>query len=487
MKMKKLNKENKKNPAKVRKRGYLFYIIILSFIILMLPHMIRFIGGNNTLIGSQAYHHYRTAENLINGGYDRDTLIYGGRDFVFLPYHYALAGVGHITGMDIASKLLPFALGILSIIIFYLLLKSLGVGDFERFIISILLLISPPFLYLFTVSTPNCLSIFMILLGSYLFLRENRVIFGLSVLCFIIASFSGVFNSLIILIIIFFFYNLDNKNKMRAFIATIVLVGFYFVHPVRFYYNFEFPVTNLLKVISSDLGAKAGFSPFAIVLGVIGVFYSWKDKGRYYPLYMALLFITGATAYMGGETSFYNTFILTIFASVGLKRLNTLEWKFPPIRNLSFILIGCGLLFSTASYLNRMPFSMPDNSMAESMEWLNENSYPGQIVLSHYSRGHWIESIAQRPALIDGFSSSISNFDKKYNDTNEMFYSMDLDDSAEILRAYNISYIFIDEEMRQGLVWSKKSEGLLYLLRNNMTFRKVYSNANSEIWQTEVS
>lgn len=484
--MKKKNTDAVSSTSRMPGRQYLFYLIIISFIVLMLPHTIRFFSGNSTLIGSQAYLHIRIAEKILEGGGIDDDMVYGGRSLVFLPYHYLLAGTFYLTGFSIASKLLPFSLGILSIILFYMILKALRIAPFSRFMASLLLIISPPFIYLFTASTPSCLSISISLLGFYLFLKENRIFFVLSLLCFILASFSGVFNMIFISLILFFFYVWDNTNKPRSFIAILVIAGFYFLHPVKFYYSFEYPVTSILKVLVSDFGAKTGFSPFVVVLGIIGAFHSWKEKGKYYPLYITLIFITISILYIGGESSLYSTFIMTLLASMGLKSLNELQWRFLPIKNLSFILVGCGLLFSTASYMDRMPLSMPNDNTISGLEWLNNNSEKTDVVLSHYSRGYWIEAAAERPAMIDGFSSSIPDFNRKYSDADRIFRSKDLDETANLLRRYNIHYILIDDEMRSGLVWENEGEGLLYLLGNNITFKKVYGEGNEGIWMANV-
>jgi len=52
-----------------------------------------------------------------------------------------------------------------------------------------------------------------------------------------------------------------------------------------------------------------------------------------------------------------------------------------------------------------------------------------------------------------------------------------------LLRSYNIRYIWITPEMRSGLVWNKDDEGLLFLLKNSETFKKVYSTYGYEIWE----
>lgn len=493
--MKKTNvgKENKTEAGKdnLKEREFVFYVIIISFLILLLPHLLRFFSGNMALMGGQAYYHAGAAENLLANNFNAegnadDMKVYGGRRFVSLPYHFMLAVFGSLFGMETASRLLPFLLGLFSVMIFYNLMKNFGLGLFERFIVSLLLIISPPFIYLFTISNPNAFSVFITLLGSLLFLRQNKIAYIASLACFIIASLSGVFNALIIIGILFFFTTYDEKNKAKAFIAAITLFLVYFIHPAGFYYNFEYSPVNILASFFTDLGAQVGFSVFSIILALIGLFSSWNRKSRLYPLYLTLIFLIISTLYVGQEANLYANFIIILLASFGLYELKTMVWKFATIKNLSFIVIGCGLLFSMLSYMNSMPKMLPDNGIIDSLKWLRENSDEHSIVLSHPSKGYWVEAVAKRPVLMDGFSDSIMDYSKKHLDMNDIFYSVDLDDTAELIRKYNISYIFIDNEMRQGLVWSREKEGLLYLLRNNRTFEMVHSQDDAELWKAKV-
>jgi hypothetical protein len=67
---------------------------------------------------------------------------------------------------------------------------------------------------------------------------------------------------------------------------------------------------------------------------------------------------------------------------------------------------------------------------------------------------------------------------------NKLFYSRDLTKVLNIFNEFKISYIFITPEMKNGLVWSKDNEGLLYLLNTNPNhFSLIYNNNGFEIWR----
>lgn len=474
--------DNKGSRA-IKEKELIFYLIIAAFVVLMLPHMIRFFQGNNSLIGAQPYYHARIAENIIMGDLGRDNLVYEGREYTLVPYHFVLAAAGYILGMDIASKLLPFAFGIFSLILFYLLLRKFAIGPFERFITSMLLIISPPFIYLSIVSTPNSLTVFLSLLGLFFFLRKKTYFFILSLLCFAIVSLSGLFNIGLLVLLLLFFKVMDEEHKAKAYLAILVMGIVYLARPMGFYIGFEFEAPSLLRSFISGLGAKIGFSIFSAILAVIGVFYSWKSKRKFYPLYIALAFLVFSSVYVGAEANLYTNFLVVFFAALGLRKIKAVQWSFMSVRDLSFIVIACGLLFTTISYIDRFPSSYPDTGMVNGLSWLKENSEENSLILSHPSRGFWIESIAQRPALADSFVESIRNYRIKQQDTNGIFYGVDLDDTMALLGKYGVKYILVDSEMRNGLVWSKEKEGLLYLFRNNKTFERVYTLNDTEIWR----
>ena len=65
-------------------------------------------------------------------------------------------------------------------------------------------------------------------------------------------------------------------------------------------------------------------------------------------------------------------------------------------------------------------------------------------------------------------------------DTYEMLER--IDETKELLDDYNIKYIFIDNEMKKGLVWNEK-EGLWFSFRNNETFKNLYDKDGIEIWE----
>ena len=125
----------------------------------------------------------------------------------------------------------------------------------------------------------------------------------------------------------------------------------------------------------------------------------------------------------------------------------------------------------------------PDNEIIKSLDWLRHYSEPDEIVFSHYSKGFWINSVAERPVVTDSMLEYFPNAEEKFNDSLEIFYSRNLKNTKSLLEKYDINYVWIDNEMKHGLVWEKEQQGLLFLFRNNETFNNIYNNQGIEIWE----
>jgi len=160
-----------------------------------------------------------------------------------------------------------------------------------------------------------------------------------------------------------------------------------------------------------------------------------------------------------------------------------MKWTLKSVKKLTALVLVLSLLFSAGFYIARTSSAIPDDAMIESLEWLREESDKGDIIFSHYSNGFWIETVSQRPVILDNYYNYIDSVDMRFNNSEELFFSRNLDNTIELLDKYNVKYIFITPEMKKGLVWEREKEGLLFLFRNEQTFKRVYDQDGIEIWQ----
>lgn len=86
---------------------------------------------------------------------------------------------------------------------------------------------------------------------------------------------------------------------------------------------------------------------------------------------------------------------------------------------------------------------------------------------------------------MDNNFNYIKDIKERYDDMQTLFYTRNADLAKKILTKYNIKYILITNEMKEGLVWNQKDEGLLFVLENSKEFRRVIYSDKVEIWRVK--
>jgi hypothetical protein len=123
----------------------------------------------------------------------------------------------------------------------------------------------------------------------------------------------------------------------------------------------------------------------------------------------------------------------------------------------------------------------PHTELYQSLEWLEDQQ--ADVVLTHSTGGYWVQAIAGKKVLLDDMRLP----PQVVNNSETLFQSRNLEQTRELLTEYNISHIVIDKDMRNGLVWSEPEQGILFLFRNNETFKRIHHNIDVEIWQVQPS
>ncbi len=461
------------------KNSYSFVLMLfVAFAVLSAPLALRYMEGKSLMIGEESYYHARIARQMISGSLSpADTLIFNERPLYFGPYHVLLAFLGRYMGIELASFVIPIALGLVSFAFFFLSLGKFGVVGSRRVIMSLLLISSPSFIGTFIQSNPHALAVPLYLVGFYLLSSSKsislspKILLGFVVL--VTTILFGIFNFVLLIILLLGYYTVERRRMMVFFLV----LAFSFIFSFVYYLIFSFS-GSLVSVLVSDLGGS-GFGVFSLVLLVAGVILCWKDRYSFFLPFAVLLYLFTMLFLFRMPVVAYLGFIVAIFAGEGLYRLLNMDWNLPLIKRLTVLLVLCGLLFSYVAFSTRMYNLGPDPGVIESMEALGDME-PG-LVLSHYSNGFWIEYFAEKPVLLDGFS--VLDSQKRLEDSQRIFMSRDIDETTRLLSKYNIRYIFIDEPMIEGEVWSRKDEGLLFLLRNRDVFENVFDSQGAEIFE----
>ena len=469
---------------KLNEKNSIIYLIALATLILLIPHLTRFFVYDNALMGFDTYYHARISETIANQGVqDYDSLSYGGSEYMFNPYHFVLAALSSIITLDVLLRLLPFILGILSFILFYSILKRLKLELKIRFLTGMLFIISPIFIYFFTIPNQHSVPFFLNLLAFYFLLSKERY-FIISILSFILLPLFGL-SHVIVGFLAILSYCLSNKKAIPKFTAlSIILLISSLIKYVPFYSKYPFPHLpsfinfTIFNSFISDFGAPIAFGIFTLFLSLLGLITIKKSYQNIIFYFLSALLLISSYYFI--HLRIYINLLFAFLVANAILIFIKRRWELNLIKQLTLLAIICGLLFSTVSYINRISNIGPNAETISSLEWLHNQ--PNGVVFSHYEKGFWIETIANKPVIMDGLFDYAPEVEQRYNDSIIIFNSRNLKTTTQILDKYNITYIWIDKKMMSGQVWGKETQGLLFILKNSERFKSIYDLDGVEIW-----
>jgi hypothetical protein len=284
----------------------------------------------------------------------------------------------------------------------------------------------------------------------------------------------NIINVIFIVLFLFFISDLKKEKRSNSNIAIAYVLFFSFIYYLLTKDLPNFLFQNNFHSFIADLGSPIGLSIFALILGVVGIIKTWQFRRKLKNMYL-LFIVLILIGFFDIHANIYLTLLFSILAGFAFAHLVNKKWEVESLRRLTILLLIYGLLFSMISYTKRISTSDPNDSIIDALEWLNENSDNQDIILSHHSKGYWIEYFADRPVVFDYIKQNPS-------EQHTLLYSRDLDVTKDLLNKSGVKYIFIDSNMKEGQVWKEK-QGLWFLLRNSETFNNVYQRKNVEIWE----
>ncbi|SRR3989344_725502 len=473
---------NKESPLYMRLSVNPYAIALLALILLVIPAL----ASNSFLSGKEPYLIQRLAEDFNEKGIQKtDELSYSGRVYVYpLGTIFIISGVERFLG-EKAFIILPVILGALSIFLFYLIIKKEFSNELLAAISSVILLSSPSFIYTFSSITMFTLPFFLIILGFYTLQKPG--LNPLSCIIFVSTAFFGIQQAVISVAILIIMYKKETRVYHLLSIAAIIAILAFFYLPSFAQYGFpeipDFESRNPLFNLFSDLGSNFGISLFLVFLAFFGLKRIWKEKYAHLRIYFGLLAVI-LLLFIGASFVIYSALILAPLAAAGILYLWSSNWESQIIKDLTILILILGLLFSSVSFINDFKNIEPSEEKINSLLFIKENTPKESVVLSHHSYGIWINSIASRKNVIDDYQLYAPEINQRYQDTQEIFSSRNLEKTKSLLNKYSINYIYLTKEMKQGTVWQSEEQGLLFVLKfSNQDFTKIYDKEGNEVWK----
>ncbi len=230
------------------------------------------------------------------------------------------------------------------------------------------------------------------------------------------------------------------------------------------------PAGLLVAEFGAPLGASLFYLSLAFLEGASGWPASRKELLLFGGLLVASPFLRGALILLG--------LLATIPAASFINRLRRRRWTLRATRRFTLLLITCSFLFLVISHELVIASQAPTGQLSTILQLL-----PGdeRRVLAPPALGPIIKVVGRHdPFLQRGECPSAA-----CDEAARLYRARRLPDAAPILERNGIGYLLITREMREGLVWRRHDEGLLFLLQHSSAFRKLGENEEVELWAYE--
>ncbi len=447
-------------------------LVIAAAIILSLPYMLSDRLDSETLIGSESTLNAKIVKDLSESNADPG----------YNPYHHLLAFISGLGGVVFASKAVPFSLGIVAVILSYAIIRRYSKDDMQTAIIIIMLILSPLYIYSFTVSNPWSLFVVMLLLSFYLF-EAGGFFRYLSYAVIICLSFFGIIESGVAMLFIAILTYRSSKDRIELillFFFTLLISLFLYISA-----SFNYQRLNLLRYIEESLTIFGGFRSFGVfflLLAVYGIIVSWKKQYANFPYVVSVLLLFLMSIFFCSRLKVMLNLVLSVLAGIGLYSLIRMRWSLAIVKRLTIFTLLLGLLFSALSTVSGLSEFAPDEEMKVALKTLDaieENA----TVLSHYRYGHWLEYYAgQEPYTTENSYNSFSEHEK-WNQSLMIFSSDSLSYIEQMLANNSIEYVLLTEEMKPILLDEKLDPSFQFIIQNSNSFYLVRKRADVQLWK----
>ncbi len=455
-------------------------LLLLCTGVLILPQFLR--PDTYGMIGDTSYYYLRIAQHPFT---PEDPLSYGGRINTIQVYPLLISvfsGVFNIP-LSAAILILSFLITLGILFTFYLILRKLQYSRIFAAGAAFIAALAPPLIRF--ANTPNtyALSLFLILLAYLAHLFKQRT---LSTVPLLLIPFLGITHTLIAL---FCLIILAIHEKVIPLVRIILLCALSLI-PLLAYGIPTIPPTvgevTFISLFFSEFGAVLSASIFLILLAFFGLRMLWHEKYTHLTFYLLLFGIIAITLLYSAYLP-YVVLPLAFLAALGTRSLITKPWESPILQHIILGLLLLGLVFSTLLSYPVIALAEPHPDTFAAFAHLQEDTTsPEIVIISHPDNGNWISSIGNRTNIMDTEYAFAPNIHDRWNDTQTLFATKDITEAERIIRKYDIDYIYIDKDMRNGQVWNDTSQGLLFLFEASTKFSLYYQGSEVELWRVKL-
>ncbi len=365
------------------------------------------------------------------------------------------------------------------------------------FTYGILVIASPVFLWTFSTLSGFSVLVFSMLLGWYCLLQKRRGFHIVALLLFTPVAFIDLYSVLLLLCFMIFLYFSSSSKRAEEPIAPIIpwqqirkkpyrtqpyfvaalYAALLFIAGIFLHKPFiagPFAGENILLDMLADVGGAPGASVFLLLLGIIGISIAWKKK-EFYAWYIFLA-VTLA-AYLYRPLAFFPLMLfLSLFAAQSVIKLFRRPWTLPLVKNITFLLLCLGLLFSTLSYLDRVAELPPTKWDHAAMVFMEKKTPSGSAgsVLAEPEQAYYIKYLASG----EPFYQPHTRDKERQQLLREMYNATYITGLFPPLEQQNISIVYVTPSLKESL---PAEYGFLFLLQNER-FKLLWEKGDYQVW-----
>ncbi len=466
-------------------------VVLLAIALLVLPFIIRFISDRPLVVGSEGYGHLRIAETIAQKGIPAYDPAMPERYYVVNPFDLVLAGGVKLIGALPGALLLPFLLGMGTVWCMISIVRRWKISQPTALCVVLVFVLSPFFVDVFTQPTPRALEFFLFVLLVALLapvpaegqMRSWARTLA-AVACGAVLAWLGMIPAFFAVILPPLARTIRRTVPQRMLFASGSALLVLFAHTLPMYLQTESPAfaKPMLAVHAiSDFGSAHGLSLFAWLLALIGLVLLWRFKKTYYAAMIAIS-ITLMSVLLLPSALVFGHVVIAFLAGYTLAFFSTMRWSFEDIRVLTLVVLMCGLLFSTLAHGMALAQGMPNNEIKRAAMNMQDILAQDATLLTHPDHGFWFSYWSGRQVFLDGWLAQTPDVNKRWETAQGIWHAQDIMRLRPLLFKNEIDAVVITQDMREGLVWDVPEQDILFLLRNNETFKNAYRSSSVDIW-----
>jgi len=498
------------------KRNKFALLMVVSFIVRLIPHRTLLLAVYDE------YLHRDLTLRIVNNGIgvlskDLGSLL-GLKAYSYPPLFHVIGALFYgIFETDYIFFILPAIYGTLSFVAFYYLSKEILEDEKKAFLATLLVGFAPNFLYRTSLYIPENLGILFFIVGMWLLVRFFK---------------TGKTNYMLSLIVLLPIYMVTHRGWV-FFVGVGTLMGFiYFIPWVKKHLHYlvvlgiiglalyyapisgEFIrglISRMPREEVTALGYLKWIGIVQLIFGVLATKKYFEDGSikQGLALWAWSFMILGSIAFRFRDP--YASLPLSIMAAEFL-----VDEVFPRISKIlekitadmsgigsnifkkvllnkkmasvivALLILGPILQGAYSSYAYIIPPTVKDK---EAFEWIKENTPEDAVFLVWWDLGYLLIGNTHRKDVVmwkkvyQGFFEEAPDpqeANKAYADHVVMFSSTQKDRAYTLMKAYNVSYVYVDKYRRAyGLI----KYGLMEYTPYDTHFKTLFVNGNSELYQ----